>query len=572
MASGGGTGEPQQQQQPGMDGGQVSSVWAALANMQFGPQAAFVGPAWGQFPTCHMCLKVITDSRDVPVRDEDALISVIIRMAAFPGSRLASRPPRHSRLCRPCYDHLKRVKEGLVSKALLDRVRVLVSPWWSAPPPPSNGGPMARPHSPPLCPGFMDTDVDPNIRRRLIRSLNAECVDRVEKTIGEYVELNIELHRKLAAQKTGSSQQQNGSSSTAEDALAGGTTTPEGRQASSKTTREDMPVLLPRASPARRGANANKYLYAPTRNADETYDDKTQPDASKSTKRQPTTRVVVRGPVINVPGDNAVRSIRGPLTVPFTPHHDGAFRKQSSSSLSQKDAEDGTATPTVGSPTQQHQKDSQQPPDLSLAPAAAPLETNDDNTTQEKPPQRKLSVKGQHQVHPEAAPPQRHVPVPLVVPPRGKFVDDGLASPRTGRQNFNGEYRDQFRDSRGSRSSYQDDDHLYEYPKDNRQNSGDEDTAAAVALLGHLAAAHQYNPHAYHHAQQHYPPAYPYVPGQGHPTLPPPHVLQAPRYDQIHPQAYAAAHFRRPQTSIPVFPVRDEDMPPVGVNKAVVKN
>lgn len=164
------------------------------------PPFSMVGAKWGQFPSCHMCLKMITDSRDVPVRDEDALISVVIRMAAFPGSRLATRPPRAARLCRPCYDHLKRVKESLVSKSLLDRVRLLVGPWWAAPGSAPHGGPT-RPHSPPLCPGFVDTDVDPNIRRRLIRSLNADCVRRVENTISEYVELNVQLHRKIEAER-----------------------------------------------------------------------------------------------------------------------------------------------------------------------------------------------------------------------------------------------------------------------------------------------------------------------------------------------------------------------------------
>lgn len=161
----------------------------------------FVGSHWGSFPSCHMCLKVITDSRDVPVREEDALISVIIRMATFPGSRLVCCPPRHSRLCRPCYDHLKRVKDSLITRQLLDRVRLLVAPWWTAAPPPSNSGPMLRPHSPPLCPGFIDTDVDPNIRRRLIRSLSNECVERVERLIGDYIELNVEFHKRLLAER-----------------------------------------------------------------------------------------------------------------------------------------------------------------------------------------------------------------------------------------------------------------------------------------------------------------------------------------------------------------------------------
>lgn len=153
----------------------------------------YVGSQW--FPVCHMCLKTITDSRDVPVRDDDALIAVVIRMAGFPGSRLASRPPRNSRLCRPCYDHLKRIKDTqLVSRHLLQKVGAIVSPWWTTP------GQRGGAQSPPLCPGFVDTDVDPNIRRRLIRSLNPDCVARVDKTISDFVARNNELHKRLASE------------------------------------------------------------------------------------------------------------------------------------------------------------------------------------------------------------------------------------------------------------------------------------------------------------------------------------------------------------------------------------
>uniref|UniRef100_A0A7S3NR22 Uncharacterized protein n=1 Tax=Aureoumbra lagunensis TaxID=44058 RepID=A0A7S3NR22_9STRA len=146
------------------------------------------------FPSCYLCLKLITDARDVPVRDEDGLISVIIRMATFPGSRLAACPPPHARLCRPCYDHLKRLKEeSIVSKKLLERVRLMVWPFWGQI---SIGA--RRPASPPLCPGMSNAaGIDPNVRRRLVRNLSPETVARVETAIIQYIELNNELHRDL---------------------------------------------------------------------------------------------------------------------------------------------------------------------------------------------------------------------------------------------------------------------------------------------------------------------------------------------------------------------------------------
>uniref|UniRef100_A0A7S3JW88 Uncharacterized protein n=1 Tax=Aureoumbra lagunensis TaxID=44058 RepID=A0A7S3JW88_9STRA len=145
------------------------------------------------FPICYLCLKTITDYRDVPVRDEDALIAVIARMASFPGSRLLSKPPAGARLCRPCYDHLKRAKdENIVSKSQFDRIRVLVFPFWGF------GPERLRPSSPPLCPGFHETQLDPNVRRKFLRNLTSESVRRVENTLIQYTQLNIELQARIS--------------------------------------------------------------------------------------------------------------------------------------------------------------------------------------------------------------------------------------------------------------------------------------------------------------------------------------------------------------------------------------
>mmetsp|Transcript_1631 Transcript_1631/g.2174 ORF Transcript_1631/g.2174 Transcript_1631/m.2174 type:complete len:567 (+) Transcript_1631:123-1823(+) len=147
------------------------------------------------FPICYLCLKTITDYRDVPVRDEDALIAVIARMASFPGSRLLSKPPAGARLCRPCYDHLKRAKdENIVSKSQFDRIRVLVFPFWGFGPEP------LRPSSPPLCPGFHETQLDPNVRRKFLRNLTSESVRRVENTLMQYTQLNMELQAQIFQQ------------------------------------------------------------------------------------------------------------------------------------------------------------------------------------------------------------------------------------------------------------------------------------------------------------------------------------------------------------------------------------
>uniref|UniRef100_A0A7S3JZT4 Uncharacterized protein n=1 Tax=Aureoumbra lagunensis TaxID=44058 RepID=A0A7S3JZT4_9STRA len=144
-------------------------------------------------PTCYYCLRIVTDNRDVPVRDEDALIAVICRMSSFPGSRLVSRPPMGARLCRPCYDNLKRIKT-IISQNLLDRIRVLVYPFWSGPEP-------MRPSSPPLCPAYNEFDLHPNIRRRHLRSMNIDRLLEVESTLIHYTQLSYELHSRIFQQQ-----------------------------------------------------------------------------------------------------------------------------------------------------------------------------------------------------------------------------------------------------------------------------------------------------------------------------------------------------------------------------------